>query len=157
TRAVGGEKRLTQAGRKTECKAAAGIRHEITRNRVGMLAQRTVMQIIRRRVQQPVESQWHADQRDADGDHMQADDARDDGLEADHRYLSSAMRYPTPRMVWICTLAPCSASCLRRRWTYTSMAFDATSPEGPKIWSSATLFGTTRPLRRMRSSRLPAW
>src|SRR5262249_7217012 len=110
---------------------AVRLCHEITRERVGMLPQCPMMKVIRRRFQQPVKRQRHTDQGDADGDHMQADDARNDGFEADHRYLSSAMRYPTPRMVWICTLAPCFASCLRSRWTYTSMAFDATSPEGP--------------------------
>src|SRR5262245_10275798 len=36
--------------------------------------------------------------------------------------FSSDMRYPTPRMVWICTFAPRPESCFRRRWMETSTA-----------------------------------
>ena len=43
----------------------------------------------------------------------------------------STRRYPTPRTVWISTVAPRSISLRRRWWTWTGMAFDPSSSSMP--------------------------
>ena len=65
-----------------------------------MAAQGVAMKIVRRLVEQPVESEWHQERRDADRHDVQRHDARDDRAEADrtnanHATLSSAIRYLT--------------------------------------------------------------
>src|SRR5262249_8764723 len=78
--------------RKLQRPSAIGIPGQIARNDGGMLLQRSVMQVVRRGTQQPVQCKRHADRGDGHSDHIEADYARGDGSEPEHRYLSSARR-----------------------------------------------------------------
>ena len=87
-------------GRDIERHAAIGLRPQEARDAGGMAAQGVAMKIVRRLVEQPVESEWHQERRDADRHDVQRHDARDDRAEADrtnanHATLSSAIRYLT--------------------------------------------------------------
>src|SRR2546430_12455619 len=107
---------VLERGREIEPPTAVRPQHEVMRNQLRLLAHRLIVQVVCRPFEEPVEHHRHDNRGDHQRDHVQENDPREDRLERNHAALSSEMRYPTPRMVWICTLAPRSDSCLRSRW-----------------------------------------